>query len=202
MASVELREEWNARAKRPGLASVMSTRWSEVDSRRATEDLKTKVFDVLGDLRGQNLLEVGPGIGRFTGDFQNAGARVVAVDHSLGMINRARERIKKTPFLVANAAQLPLADGSFDTSVAITVLQHITDPMEFRKALDELKRVTKSRIVICDEMRQDIPEQVSPFTVLRTIDQFTEGMDGWNISSKDIVTCISDEYVLAVWERN
>lgn len=117
------------------------------------------------------------------------------------MIKRARGELRGISFINADTTKLPLANKQFDTSVAITVLQHITDPDEFQRALNELKRVTKDRIVICDELRQDQPKQVSPFTVLRTVGQFIKGMNEWLLTSKDTFTCVTDEYVLMVWRR-
>jgi len=201
--STELRREWNKRAERPGLPSVMSTRWSETDSAAATTDLKKKVFRVLGNIYGKRLLEVGSGIGRFTQDFRDAGADVYALDHSINMIHRARQTVSPdVHFINASVSELPLRTDNFDTSVAITVLQHITDPTEFQNALNELKRVTRDRIIICDELRQDEPEKVTPFTMLRTVDQFTDGMSGWHLASKDIFNCLTDEYTLMVWEKD
>ena len=49
---VDFKKEWNTRAKRPGLASVMSIRWNQLESTAATTILKAKVFGALGNLRG------------------------------------------------------------------------------------------------------------------------------------------------------
>lgn len=194
--------EWEQRAKRPGLGSVMSTRWAEDDSVMATEMLKEKIFRCLGCLEKKRLLEVGCGVGRFTDSFQQAGASVVAVDYSFGMIERARKTVRNNfPFINADAAGLPLPDSSFDISVAITVLQHIVDPNKFEWAMAELRRVSNQRIFICDELRPDEPQKVSPFTMLRTLEMFQKEMPCWELVRVDNAVCITDPYTMMLWEK-
>lgn len=199
--SKETQKEWNERSLRPGLPSVMSLRWDEERSQVATSALKEELLAAMGNLEGRKLLEIGCGIGRLTPFFQQSGADIVAVDYSMGMLRRASGSIPTIPFINATAAALPLSSGSFDSSVAVTVLQHIVDPDEFENALAEIQRVTRESIVICDELRLEAPERVSPFTLLRTIDMFEDLMPDWRLAEEKQFTCISDLYTIMRWEK-
>ncbi len=199
--SKETQKEWNRRSLRPGLPSVMSLRWDEERSQAATSALQEELLAVMGNLEGKRLLEIGCGIGRLTPFFQQSGADIVAVDYSMGMLRRASGNIPTVPFINATAEALPLSSCAFDSSVAVTVLQHIVEPDEFKNAIAEIKRVTRDSIVICDELRLEAPERVSPFTLLRTIEMFKDLMPDWRLAEEKQFACISDLYTIMRWER-
>jgi 2-polyprenyl-6-hydroxyphenyl methylase/3-demethylubiquinone-9 3-methyltransferase len=92
------------------------------------------------------VLDLGCGKGRFASHLIQAGARVVGLDLSTAMLEKAcgLDRVK------ASARRLPFADSTFDAVVAIEVLEHVgaVDPV-----LDEARRVLKpgGRLVIVDK---------------------------------------------------
>ncbi len=57
----------------------------------------------------------------------------------------AERGVSNIHFEVANIYKLPFPDNSFDAVFAHTVLQHLQEPV---KALDEIRRVLKSKGVI------------------------------------------------------
>jgi ubiquinone/menaquinone biosynthesis C-methylase UbiE len=67
-------------------------------------------------------------------------ARLVGVDISPAMVNKARSRFPDSEFVVARAHELPFADGSFDLVIASSVLHHIPDD-HLESALQEIARV-------------------------------------------------------------
>jgi len=82
------------------------------------------------DLRGELVLEVGCGAGRFTEVLLEAGARVVAVDASTA-VDACRETCGDHPRLAlvqADLYALPFRLGSFDRVFCYGVLQHTPDP--------------------------------------------------------------------------
>nr|WP_281371436.1 methyltransferase domain-containing protein [Petropleomorpha daqingensis] len=84
------------------------------------------------------VLDAGAGTGAATAPLVAAGARVVAVDRSAGMLGwRAADR---PPSVVADVRALPLGDDAVAAAVAAFVLNHLPDPV---RGLAELGRVTR-----------------------------------------------------------
>jgi SAM-dependent methyltransferase len=82
------------------------------------------------ELRGELVLEVGCGAGRFTEVLLEAGARVVAVDAS-SAVDACRETCGAQPRLAlvqADLFDLPFPEGAFDRVFCYGVLQHTPDP--------------------------------------------------------------------------
>lgn len=84
-----------------------------------------------GDPAGLVVADVGCGTGRHTDWLVRAGAKVVAVDASEGMLERARARVGAHPGAVlcrhALPARLPLYDGACDAVLCALVGEHLTD---------------------------------------------------------------------------
>ncbi|OLV20003.1 class I SAM-dependent methyltransferase [Deinococcus marmoris] len=88
------------------------------------------------------LLDVGMGPGDFPGRLRQEGhrGRIVGVDFSAGMVERASEQYPEVEFLQGDAAALPFADASFDVVTARHMLYHVPD---VAAALAEFRRVLK-----------------------------------------------------------
>jgi ubiquinone/menaquinone biosynthesis C-methylase UbiE len=84
-------------------------------------------------LAGRTVLDVGAGTGAGSLAAMDAGARVVAVDLSPGMLRANRAEVAGT--LVADATALPVAGDSVDGMVAAFSFNHLHDPAAgFREA--------------------------------------------------------------------
>ncbi len=100
-------------------------------------------FAQLGEVRGKSILDYGCGHGMAAVVLARAGARVSAFDLSPGYIAEAGERAAVNgvaiDFRVADAEQLPYADGSFDAVWGNAILHHL----DLNRAGAELLRVLK-----------------------------------------------------------
>jgi SAM-dependent methyltransferase len=79
---------------------------------------------------GGHLLDLGAGFGRLVDEY-DAFEAVTLVDASPAMIEAARERVGSDPrfcVLAADAAHLPIPDGSVDVVIAVRLLVHLSDP--------------------------------------------------------------------------
>jgi SAM-dependent methyltransferase len=80
----------------------------------------------------QRCLDLGCGLGEDARAMaETSGARVVGIDRSPRMVNEARSRSVGSPgatFLVADAAQLPFPDSTFDAAWVKRTLMHIARP--------------------------------------------------------------------------
>jgi SAM-dependent methyltransferase len=87
-------------------------------------------------------LEIGVGTGRIALPLAEAGALVVGVDLSAGMVAelRAKDRAGRVPVVLGDAAALPFAGESFGAAVACHVLHLVAD---WVAVVAELRRVLR-----------------------------------------------------------
>lgn len=104
------------------------------------EDLKF-LFDYLK--KGDKVLDLGCGNGRFYPWFQEKGIAYVGVDFSSSLIEIAKKKFPKGKFYLGNALKLPFKNNEFDALFAIALLHHIPSNELRLKVLLEAKRVLK-----------------------------------------------------------
>ena len=88
----------------------------------ASDDYRLRaVVEVVGPLRGLQILDLGCGKGRFARLFQTEGASVSGIDLSAAMLAEARgiERVR------ASARRLPFRPCAFDAAIAIEVFEQM-----------------------------------------------------------------------------
>lgn len=100
-------------------------------------------MEMLGDVRGKDVLDHGCGHGMASVVLARRGARVTGVDLSAGYVDEARRRAAANEvaarFLPADAEHLPFADESFDAVWGCAILHHL----DLRRAGAELRRVLR-----------------------------------------------------------
>jgi len=101
------------------------------------------MIDLLGDVSGRRVLEIGCGAGPLTAWLVDHGAIVTAMDVSASMLALAQQRVgSRAGFHLADVAR-PLAfaaDAEFDVIVASLVLHYLED---WQPVLGEFRRVLK-----------------------------------------------------------
>jgi 2-polyprenyl-3-methyl-5-hydroxy-6-metoxy-1,4-benzoquinol methylase len=101
----------------------------------ASKGTHEKVLELLGDIKGEKVLDCGAGKGFFTEQLVNKDGKIYACD-----INPSRFRLK-IPFKKANFNNhIPFNNSSFDKIVSIEVIEHLENPAIF---IRELSRVIK-----------------------------------------------------------
>lgn len=95
---------------------------------------------------GRRTLDLGCGEGRLSRDLKALGHDVVAVDLSPTMVEAAREADPDLEVHLADAADLPFDDGSFDLVVAFMSLQDVDD---MKRAIAESARVLQPDGRLC-----------------------------------------------------
>ena len=120
--------------------------WSLAEARRVI-----KYFDPYWNLKDKKLLDIGTGIGGKLSLYQESGVRsLTGIDITPRSVSISQKYIQdkvdlehttqQFDFSVADAAQMPFADNSFDAIVSINVFEHI---MEIENAVQETYRVLK-----------------------------------------------------------
>ena len=107
------------------------------------------VARAVGAAAGDLVLDLAAGTGTSSRAFTGAGARCVACDFSLGMLQVGARRPAAVAFAAGDALALPFLAGSFDAVTISFGLRNLADP---GAGLAELLRVTKpgGRLVVCE----------------------------------------------------
>ena len=97
-------------------------------------------------------VEIGPGLGRVANALADHFGRVIGIDISQEMVERARQLVtnERVEFMVGNGIDLqPLPADSADFVLTFTVLQHLSSPELIEGYLREAARVLKPGGVLC-----------------------------------------------------
>ncbi|HEX6228741.1 MAG TPA: class I SAM-dependent methyltransferase [Solirubrobacterales bacterium] len=107
------------------------------------------VLGLAGVRRGERALDAGCGTGIYTRRLVEQGAEVTGVDIDPEMLAAARVKVPSATLVEADVTHLPFADGSFDLSLAVTLLCFVEDA---ELAAAELVRVTRpgGRVVLAE----------------------------------------------------
>jgi SAM-dependent methyltransferase len=118
--------------------SGLAARASLYDHQHPHIDIVAEAVDALAPIDGRVVGDVGCGNGRYIDALRAAGARVIGVDLSSGML--AGIPGPASELIVADAQSLPLADASLDALLMMHMLYHVPDP---ERAVKEVTRVLR-----------------------------------------------------------
>jgi SAM-dependent methyltransferase len=114
------------------------------DGRWGLWQLPEAELGVLGDVEGQDVLELGSGAGQWSIVLARRGARPVALDNSARQLEHARRAFGDAgldiPTVHASADDLPFPDGSFDIVFCDWGAMTFADP---RRTVPEVARVLR-----------------------------------------------------------
>lgn len=108
-------------------------RWAEIydgELNPLTMIEQPKVIELMGEVGGMDVADVGCGTGRHTLRMAQAGAHVTAVDFSDGMLAKAEEKSGADVIRFVHhdlERPLPLLDASFDRVLCALVLDHVAN---------------------------------------------------------------------------
>jgi SAM-dependent methyltransferase len=119
--------------------------WRRTPLGMITEEIEQRlILDLIGDLAGRLVLDVGCGDGALTCTAASRGAAVTGIDPDPAMLDAARARVAGADygatFVEGRVEELPLREASFDLVAAITVLCFVPDALS---AVREMARVLR-----------------------------------------------------------
>lgn len=109
-----------------------------------TDNSKDCITEVINDIKGTTICDVGCGTGVLLEHIKKAHpevTRLMGVDFAIDDAN-ALDGIEYT---ASKIESLPFKDDEFDTVICTHVIEHILD---YRAAIAELRRITKKRLII------------------------------------------------------
>ncbi len=118
---------------------------------------KGQLLKMIGNVAGENILEVGAGTGRTTGDLLRLGANVTALDLSDKMLEQLKRKHPKAEIIVGDAESLSFPENCFDWVIASFLVVHLSDPTRF---FDEAYRILKDggKLLITNINQKEAPE--------------------------------------------
>ena len=138
------------------------------------EGLREEEAHLLGEVAGRDVLEVGAGAAQCSRWLAAQGARVVATDVSIRMLAAGaaidRSLGTATPSVVADARDLPFADGSFDLAfTAFGALPFVPDPPRVHAAVARVLRPGGAWVfAVTHPLRWAFPDDPEGLTATRS----------------------------------
>jgi demethylmenaquinone methyltransferase / 2-methoxy-6-polyprenyl-1,4-benzoquinol methylase len=113
---------------------------------KAWRKIATKI---IAPKSGMKILDIAAGTGSSSRPLKDAGADVIPLDFSKGMLEAGKQRYPDLPFTQGDALNLPFKENEFDVT---TISFGLRNTNNIEKALSEALRVTKSggRIVVVE----------------------------------------------------
>src|SRR3974377_294729 len=129
----------------PDFGPDVHAQWRASGIGATTEGLEGRlILELVGDVSGCRVLDVGCGDGRLALELSRRGAIVTGIDASALMIDAAKRRAQQhnadVTFQVALAEQLPFPAEQFDIVTAITILCFVQDAAPVFREIERVLR--------------------------------------------------------------
>jgi ubiquinone/menaquinone biosynthesis C-methylase UbiE len=159
-----------------GLNKRVSTRhhWEEFWQRKQnvqkvydnSERIVSHIRDIIDDLNGKKILEVGAGTGRDSFLLAEAGAEVTVLDYADNSLFIIKNILHDTPvkldLIKGDAFQLPFKANSFDLVFHQGLLEHFEEP---QLILNENFRILKNNGLLL----VDVPQKYHVYTIIKKL---------------------------------
>ncbi len=119
--------------------------WYEKDPGKTIDLIETEcALSLLLPIGGKKILDVGCGTGNFTKKLKALGYEAIGLEPNDSMREKAIE--KGLECVKGHAEDIPFENDSFDAVISVAAAEFFDD---LKKAVFEMKRVSKGKVVIC-----------------------------------------------------
>lgn len=125
----------------PNLSDFEQHDYSALWRGKRLEDLAQKHIINSWLPSGESCLEVGGGYGRVTGLLEERFSQVAMLEFAKRNISMAKQRLRRTRIMRADAAHIPVRSDSFDCAVMVRVVHLLPEP---DRVLREIYRVVRN----------------------------------------------------------
>lgn len=170
-----------------------------VDRRRPEPRIAARILAALGG--AAPVVNVGAG----TGSYEPTDRRVLAVEPSARMLRQRRQGA--APAVQARAEELPFADHSFASALAVLTLHHW---LEWRRGVAELRRVAARAVVLTWDpahagfwlVQDHFPDLLAhDRSIFPPIAELAEALGGAQVEVVPIPADCCDGFLGAYWRR-
>lgn len=173
----QMTEFWNKHSRAQSVEEMMLDSKAE----HLTQHEHPEVLGMLPSIEGKDVLELGAGIGRFTGDIAKEAHHVTAVDFMQSFTDKNKEtngaKFSNIDFLCADVTKLELPEGSYDVIFSNWLLMYLSDEEVQKLAENMLLWLRKDGCLFfresCYHSSGDIKKSDNP-TVYRTPQMYTD----------------------------
>lgn len=141
-------------------------------TRRPDPRITERILALLEPVAGGRYLDVACGTGNYTHSLHAKGLHVVGIDQSATMLKAAAAKYPTIEWQLADVADLPFPDQSFDGAICIQAIHHFSD---LAAAFRETRHVLRGRLVVFtstrDQMRSYWLNAYFPNAMMRAIAQ-------------------------------
>lgn len=173
MTACRPRTEWEKVLFYDGIADTFDEIMNRYDVTRRLEIVFDQ-FLIHHELAGRRLLDVGAGTGWFSQRAAARGARVVALDVGLHLLQKVREKCRAA-LVASDACRLPFPDGTFDAVLSSECIEHTTDPLGAVREMARVLRPGGVLVVTVPNRRWRFSATVAALFNLRPY----EGLENW-----------------------
>lgn len=173
----QMTEFWNKHSQAQSVEEMMLDSKAE----HLTQHEHPEVMGMLPCIKGKDVLELGAGIGRFTGDVAKEAHHVTAVDFMQSFTDKNREingpKFANIDFVCADVTKLDLPKGSYDVIFSNWLLMYLSDEELQKLAQNMLKWLREDGHLFfresCYHSSGDMKNSDNP-TVYRTPQMYTD----------------------------
>lgn len=173
----QMTEFWNKHSMAQSVEEMML----DSNAETLTQDEHPEVMGMLPCIKGKHVLELGAGIGRFTGDIAQEARHVTAVDFMQSFTDKNKEvngaKYNNIDFMCADVTKLEFPRGSYDVIFSNWLLMYLSDEELEKLALNMLQWLKDDGYLFfresCYHSSGDMKNSENP-TVYRTPQMYTE----------------------------
>jgi 2-polyprenyl-3-methyl-5-hydroxy-6-metoxy-1,4-benzoquinol methylase len=173
-AKRRMRDEWDYRASRRDVLSVMSVRYPYEQLKAKSAEYVDAVMQFMGsDIRNRDVLEIGCGVGRVSQHIVKIVRRLTCIDLSDRMMTRCRDAVGSQSgsleYLTMFAQDYQ--GGKHDVAISSLVLIHNVSDAEFGRVVAKMCKYADV-VFVFEDVNQTRPS--SPHTRIRSKEELTE----------------------------